>query len=520
MSGNVIPFNQIPPNLRVPLFYAEFDNSQAGVSQPVQRRLIIGQSTTAQPAVPVYVPSAAWAASTFGPRSQIANAIAAYIANDPVGELWALPLADATGSSAATGTVTVTGTATAAGTLNLYIGAGPTPFSPTAQPLQVGVNVGDTATVIAGNIAAAINANTPGSPAAYLRVTATSALGVVTLTAANKGTLGNQIPVVLNYLGARGGQVVAAGITVAIAAMAGGATDPSLATIATMLGVQPFDFIATPYSDLTNIGDTSALMSFTGGRWSYSSQIYGHVFSAHSDTLANLITYGTALNDPHTSIFAVNQASPTPPDIWCAAAMGQMAPSIVIQPNRPVQSLALIGVLPAPAANEFTFSNQQTLLTSGLAVAARGASGVAQIVRAVTTYQTNTYGQADTSYLDTETMYLSMAIIRALQAAVTQKFPRALLADDGARIPETPPGQTPVLLTPSIIKGEMVAQYGAMVDAGWCENETGFAAGLTVQRNVNDNSRVDILYDPYYVSGLRVLAVLNQFHLQAAQAAA
>ncbi len=515
MSGTgIVPFATIPPNLRVPLFYAEFDNSQAGVSQPVQRRLIIGQATTSVPAVPVYVQSASWAASTFGARSQLAARVAAYMANDPVGEVWALPLADAASSAAASCTVTITGTASAAGTLWLYVGAGPTPVSNVAAPITVGVTAGDTATVIATNVAAALTAAT------YAPVTAAAAAGVVTLTAANKGTLGNAIPVVLNYLGAEGGQSVPAGVTVAITAMTGGATDPSLSTIATILGSQSFDFIASPYSDSVSLGFTTAMMNFTSGRWSYARALYGGVFTAHADTVANLLTYGASLNDPHLTDLAVNQASPTPPWIWDVAFMAQFAVSSVIQPNRPVQTLVLAGVLPAPAASEFTFSQQQSLLTTGMAVAVRSPSGgTAQIVRAVTTYQLNAYGQPDQSYLDTETLFLSAAIMRTLKAAITQKFPRALLADDGTRIPATPPGQTPVIVTPGVIKGELIAQYGAMVDLGLVENEAAFAAGLTVQRNANDNSRVDVLYDPYYVGGLRIFAVLNQFHMQAQQAA-
>lgn len=511
--SDLIPFANIPPNLRVPLFYAEFSNVAAGVTQPVQRRLILGHATAAVPAVPIYVASVEWARSTFGPRSQLAARIAAYRANDPVGEVWALPLADATSSAAATGTVTITGTATGAGTLFLYIAPVPSRTGAVA-PLQVGVNVGDTPTVIAGNIVAAVTA----SP--YLPVTAAAVAGVVTLTAANKGTLGNGIPIILNYLGAEGGQVTPAGVTVAIVAMAGGATDPVLTGLAATLGSQPFDFIDSPYSDATSLQSTTALMNDSSGRWSYAQALYGHVFTGHSDTVANLLTYGAALNDQHLTALAVNQGSPTPPWMWTAALTAQFAVSSVAQPNQPVQTLVLQGVLPAPEAAEFTFTQQQSLLSSGMAVAVRGPGGVAQIVRAVTTYQFNSYGQSDTSYLDAETMFTLMAVIRTLKGAITQKFPRALIADDGTRIPVTPPGDVPVIVTPKIISGELIATYGGMVDGGLCDNEAAFSAGLLVQRNANDNTRVDVLFDPYLVSGLRIFAVLTQFHLQALQAAA
>ncbi|MBW4089898.1 MAG: phage tail protein [Proteobacteria bacterium] len=506
MSGtSLIPFSNIAPNTRVPLFHVEFSNVAAGVAQGVNRRLIIGQATATVPAVPTYVASTAQAQSVFGPRSQLAARIARYKLNDPVSEVWALPLADAASSAAATATVAVTGTATANGTVPLYVGD---------TLVQVGVATGDSATVVATNIAAACTAST------FLPATAAAATGTVTLTAANKGTLGNALPIMLNYLGAEGGQTVPAGLTIAITPFAGGATDPSLATIATMLGVQPFKYIGSPYSDDTSLGFTGAMMSDASGRWSDAQQLYGHIFSGHADTVGNLLTYGAGLNDQHLTVLASNQASPTPPWLRDVALMAKGSVSADIQPNQPWQTLVLLGCLPAPAASDWTFSEQQSLLTSGIAVSARGPGGVEQIVRAVTTYQVNSYGQPDQSYLDTEDMYLNMAVVGALKNAITQQIPRALLADDGARVPVTPTGGVPTVVTPSIAKGLLVTQYGTMVDAGWVDNIAAFTAGLIVQRNANDNSRLDVLYDPYYVSGLRVFALLNQFHMAALAAAA
>lgn len=39
-------FKDIPNNLRTPLFFAEFDNSQANTATATQRTLIIGQMLT------------------------------------------------------------------------------------------------------------------------------------------------------------------------------------------------------------------------------------------------------------------------------------------------------------------------------------------------------------------------------------------------------------------------------------------------------------------------------------------
>src|SRR5450830_1277505 len=104
-----IPFKNIPANIRVPLFYAEVDNSRANSAQTNQRALIIGQITaagTAVPNVPVISQGVADAAVAGGQDSMLALMTAAYRANDTFGEVWYLPLADDAAALAASGTVT------------------------------------------------------------------------------------------------------------------------------------------------------------------------------------------------------------------------------------------------------------------------------------------------------------------------------------------------------------------------------------------------------------------------------
>jgi len=500
-----IVFSNIPPNLRVPLFYAEFDPTQAASSQPVQRTLIVGQASASVPATPVpsFVASTDWAGSQYGYDSQLTAMIAAYKANDPVGEVWALPLADAGGATKAGGSITIAGTASVNGTLFLTLAG---------TDIQVGVTSGQAAAAIATNVAAAITLAAAQAPLPMGPGTVSS--GSVPLTATNGGTVGNQMSILLNRLGGKGGQVTPAGLTVTIVAMTGGATDPSLTNISTWLGSAAFDFIYSPYSDTVSLGFTSALMNDTSGRWSYAAQVYGHVWTAKQDTVANLQSYGAALNDQHLTVLGVTSSSPSPAFLRGAARLGASVPSLKAQPNRPLQTLLAYGVLCERPDQDIGFASAQALLSVGIALDKPTGSGP-QCMRAVTTYQSNRYGQSDTSYLDTETMYLSMAVIRRLKAAVTTQLPRALLADDGTPIAATPNGDTPVVVTPGVIKSLMIADYNSMVASNWVERPDLFIRGLIVQRNSQDPSRVDTLFDPYYVGGLRVFAVLTQFHLQA-----
>jgi phage tail sheath gpL-like len=508
MSGSVVPLT-IPANLRIPLFYAQFDNSQAGVNQQPTAYLVLGQATTSVPATLTYIASVAQAASLFGPNSQIVAEIAAIIANDPVTPIYAVPYVDASGSTAATGSYAISGTATAAGTLAAYVAG---------QVVAVAVTVGMTAAQAAAALAAAINAfvySQAGLQQAALQlpVTAAASSGAVTLTADNKGTLGNGIPLMLNFRGTLGGESTPAGLTVAITAMSGGAGDPSLATLPTILGNQTFDFTCNPWRTTTQYAFTTSLMSDTGGRWSYSAQLYGHVFSAAIDTPTNLLTLGAELNDQHLTVFGVSTGSPTPAYVWAAAIMAAVAPSLQAMPNRPLQTLAVQGVLGEPQGQSFTFSQQQALLTGGIAVVAGSQGGGAQVVRAVTTYQVNAYGQSDQSYLDTETLFSIMLFTRTLKGMVTQKYGRCVLAVNGTKV-----GFGLPVVTPDIVEGDIVAEYATMETLGLVENSAAFAAGLVVAINDNDPSRLDVLVDPYFVSGLRIFATLVQFHLNAVAA--
>lgn len=86
-----IPFTNIPSNLRTPLFFAEFDNSQANTASTTQRTLIIGQTradSTLPANIPLLVSSTATVAGLSGAGSMLHGQMAAYLANDTAGEIY------------------------------------------------------------------------------------------------------------------------------------------------------------------------------------------------------------------------------------------------------------------------------------------------------------------------------------------------------------------------------------------------------------------------------------------------
>ena len=491
-----IPFKQVPANIRVPLFYAEVDNSQANNAQLNQRALIIGQITSAGTGtvnVPVLSQGVADAALVGGPGSMLHLMTQAYRANDTFGELWYLPLADAGGAVAATGSIAITAAPTATGVLSFYIGG--VRISQTVLPTQ-------TSAQIATALAASINA-TPNLP-----VTAAASTSTVTLTAINAGPCGNDIDLRVNYLGAPGGEVLPAGLTYTVTAMASGATAPTLTTALGNLGSMPFDFIICPYTDTTSLNALQTLLNDTAGRWSWSQQIYGHVFAALRGTVGALQTAGALRNDQHASIMGFYD-SPTPNWLWAAALGAQAAISVRADPGVPMQTLVLQGVLAPPLQSRFQITDRNTLLFTGISTYFVSDDGSVRIDNLVTTYQKNSFGAPDNSYLEVETMFLLAYVLRDLKTVVTSKYSRSKLAANGTRFAA---GSN--VITPNVIRADLISRYRYLESLGMVQNATAFQAALIVQQNATNPNRVDVLWPGTLINQLRIFALLAQFRLQ------
>ena len=491
-----VSFNNIPQGLRVPLFYAEMDNSMANSANTSLRTLLIGQTnddaTHADIGKLVLVSRTEQAALIGGAGSQLHAMHRAYRNNDAFGEVWALPIKMSTGTAAAGG-ITFTGTATVGGVVNVYIAG---------QRVQVPVVATDTAAMVATAAVAAINAVTTLPVKA-----AAGTAGAVTLTAKFKGLSGNDVTIQLNRLGTAGGETMPLGITATITAMTNGAGAPDLATALAALGDEPFEFIAHPFTDTASLDALAAWMNDTAGRWSWIKQIYGHVYSAKRGDLGSLVTFGKARNDQHATVHGFEPLVPQPAWEVAAAWTARTAVFIGADPARPTQTGVLTGIDPAPAGSRWMKSERQSLLTSGLATGYY--EGGYRIDRGITTYQRNAYGAEDDSYLDSETLHTSAYVLRYVFGIITSKYGRHKLANDGTRYG---PGQA--IVTPAVIRGELTAAYRELEYRGIVENAELFKQHLIVERNSANPNRLDVLFPPDYINQLRIFALLNQFRLQ------
>jgi phage tail sheath gpL-like len=491
-----ISFNQIPSNWRMPLYWVELDPSMAGLPATLGRSLLVGimaAAGSAAPDVPIPVASQAQADALFGKGSMLACMFRTFFANNWANPVWGLPLAEPTGAAAA-GSILVATAPSQAGTIQLYIAG---------KNVPVYVAASDTPTIVGASIEAAINAN------ADLPVTALATAGDVAITAKFKGTEGNEIMLSDNYYGSVGGETLPAGLTLTYTAMTGGTGVPLMTTAIANLGETEVDYVCMPFTDSTSLLAWETEFGFSdSGRWGFIRQHYGQLFNAKRGTLSALLTFGDTRNSAQSSVLCVEATSPTPSYEWAAAYTSKAARALVNDPARPLQTLSLDSCLAAPSQGRFLLSELNQLAYGGIATQ-RTVTTVAMVMRESTTYTKNLYGDSDDAYELVTTLATLTKLLRNQRQAITSKFPRHKLADNGTRF-----GAGQAIVTPNIIKAELVAEYRIDEFNGLVENGNAFKANLIVERDPNDPNRVNVLYPPDLINQLRVFAVLAQFRLQ------
>ena len=484
-----VPFAAIPNTLRLPFFFAEVDNSRANLGSRPQRTLIIGQlgaSATLAANVPVLCEGKDWTRTTAGAGSMLADMVETYRAIDTFGETWLLPLADDPAGVAATGSIAVSGTPTAGGVISLYLGG---------DLVSVPVTTTMTATDIATALRAAITAGVD------FLASAGGSGTTVALTAKNKGPLGNDIDLRLNYRGGRNGEANVPGVTLTLTPMASGATAPSLTNALLALVDKDFDYYAFPYTDTTSL---NAIQAFLALRWAWNRQQYGGAFGALRGTFGNLATFGTARNDPRMTVMGFN-GSPDPSWRWAAAYCAASAVSLRADPGVPLQQLPLSGIKAPPIESRFAMEDRNTLLFDGISTFSVADDGTVAIERAITTYQKNAAGLPDDSFLDVERMFSLAYVLLDIRSYLQSKYARCKLADDGARLP---PGTQ--VLTPILLKADIVARYRFNAQLGYVQDVDSFKRDLVVERRAGNRGRLDVLWPVVVIDQLRQIALLAQ----------
>ena len=501
-----ISFNNIPDTIRTPGTYAEVDNSRAlkGLAQNPHKVLILGQKlSTGSVAFDTLtaVSKDGLADGFFGPGSVLARMCNTFKDNNPNTELYAMALGSGIAGGAAGGSVMFSDMMdgdTASGTATIYMMVNGTQY----QHVYVS---GETPVAVALAFKSLINSD-DNSP-----IQAAVNAGSLYLSAKLSGTLGNYINVRWNYYE---GQSVpptfsGTGLTSAImshyVSMNGGSVDPDLDDAWAVIEDEQFQYIIQPYIDATNL---TAIEDELADRFTALEDKQGHGFAAVRGNQASCTTLGNSRNSPHNTIMGAYD-SPACPEEWAAALGAQAAFNLNSDPARPLHTLQLKGILPPPTENRFTRAERDILLYDGIATFITVA-GKVQLERCITTYQTNSLGIKDVSYLDIQTLATLNEIRDQYKIRMSNRFiqPRFKLADDGFPVQ---PGSK--VVTPSGIGQEIIALFAQLQNIGLIENLDHFVENLVVERNAADRNRVDVLLPPDLINQFRILAGVIQFIL-------
>jgi phage tail sheath gpL-like len=487
----VISFNSIPVGGRVPGSYIEFDSSKAisGLPAAPSKILLIGvrrATGTVGALVATRVVTAAQAVEAFGRGSQLARMVAALKKVNDRTEAWAIAVNEDAGGTAATKDITITGPATGAGTLALMVAG---------TKIPVGVAAADSAAAIATAVSTAVNAR-PDLP-----VTASVVGPVVTLTSRHKGAFGNDLDVRVNYYQ---GEALPSGVGFAVATGVSGTSNADIAPALAAIGDTPYQTIILPYADPATLATIETELASRAGPLR---MIEGMAYGGLAGTQGALATIGASRNSQYVSLIGAKN-SPTPPYEWAAAYGGQVAFYGSIDPARPFQTIPLSSVMAPVQQDRFTAQERELLLKDGISTYVVDAGGNVVIERAITTYQVNAQGLDDIAWLDVNTPLTLFYIRLAVRTRISSRFPRHKLASDGTKFS---PGQA--IVTPKIIRAELIALFRDLEQAGLVENLDQFAADLIVERDPTDPNRVNALIPPDLVNQFLVFAGRVEFRL-------
>ena len=466
MASKNITFEQIPASIRKPGKYAEFNLKLAVRTLPgnLQKTLIIGNRLAAG-TVPagtiVDVFSDAEAATYFGHGSIAHRMVKSALKTNRYLALQVLPVDDAGAGIAATCTLTITGPATGVGVLTANIGD---------DLVQIAVASGDAATAMAASLKAQFDA-LPDLP-----LSAGVAAGVLTLTAKNKGTLGNGIKV--------SASVTAPGVGAVATAMTNGATDPTLTAALAIAFTAGHNVLASPWTDSTSLAALRNHLDNAGDGIEKRGAVAAVGFTG---TLSAATTAMIGCNPQRiTGALVPNTTTPA----YEVAASYAALIAFEEDPAMPLNTLVLSSVSAPPLANWLGRNEQENCLYNGITPTEVGPGNVVQIVRAVTGYIVNATGTPDISLLDLTTIRTLDYTRKAIVERESLRFPRS---KKSKRVKAQ-------------MREEILDVLYKLEELEILENVADNEPGVLVEDDLQDPNRLDARIPADVVNGLHVVA--------------
>lgn len=331
-------------------------------------------------------------------------------ANNAV-EIYALPRADAAAAVAAVYELTVTGPATTDGQIDIFWGDG-------TWNTSTRVAEAATATDIATNIAADIDPSFP--------YTAVAAAGKVTLTAKNKGTVGNGLTILPNWHNRM--NYLPTGVSIAIAQTTQGSVDPVALDYQTVLGECCYCCVAMLYS---NPDWQDGMIEYLEAAWSCDKpQCFGHGYTYNQGSLGAILATDT--NSGTISRLAQCPSDPVLGYLKTAAYAAISCCSTVDNPELsiqgPVNGVLTCTLQPESCTQCFSFDEQNQLRDNGFVVTVPVAGGTGEltspmITNDITNNRYDASGRANATFRDVNS--------RRLAAETADEFAKQLQMYNG-----------------------------------------------------------------------------------------
>ena len=472
-----LPGNYVETNLGVgPV-------SGSDVSYPI---LLVGNKTTAGDATPdttVYGPTSALPLQTeqdcinrFGAGSEIHRAFLRVTdpirgAGNQTTAVYAIAVTESVGVAASLIITYATNAIAPGGSTRIWVGD---------EFVDVPVATGDTPTVIAANAVLAVNAKTKWA------VTATSALGVLTLTAKNKGLRGNWL---------RGQATISSAISTTVSGAlvptyftGGTVADDSTAALAT-LASQRFYYNVSAAEDAVQFG---ALATQVAAQALPAVGQRMRCFGGSIDTQANAITIASGRNAARGEYVNIPAADWTPFEIAAHAAACYARLETKPKPRHNFSGFGngpnenAIWKLPAPRSGATqTAAQLNTAIKNGLTPIGVNANGSTYIVKRCTTKCLNG-ANPDFRSRDAHKVTVTDFFADDWYAKLNAQFSGKDLTDDPSQGQHVPGAS---VATPSTIKGALFQLIDLYNNNDQLQAADTIKKNAVVQREVTPTTR-------------------------------
>ena len=499
-----VPLTGLSANDPVPGQYVEVNFAQGADSAGTGLRaiLIIANKSTAGDAtadIAIYGPPSPFVPTAPQPLATVQDSISRFgqgseahrmykrvVAVNQTTPIYVICPLESVGA-AATLVVTFAVTATNAGSVRTWVGD---------DFIDAPINPGDTPTIIAAAVASAVNSKLDWA------ANAVAAVGVLTITAKNKGLRGNWLRGSSNIVGTGVGTTSSVAIPTFFT---GGTTADSNANALATILTQRFYYVVSAAEDATQLG---AVLSQIGTQALPTQGLRQCSFAGSIDTLANVTTIATGINSARCEIPWLAQADLTPAEL---AANYAAVCSLYESSTTPRLNLSGFGLSANDASNwkvraprsGFVPSRSQrlTALNNGITTINVLPTGTTYLEKRVTT---RSLSGANNDYRIRDPHKVRVCDFFADDWVAKQQaqFQGKVIGDDPVPGQRTP---GPLVLTPRVMKAAAWKLIDDYADKFLLQNPDQIKAAVICNREPGTTSRVSTRF------ALQVIDIADQF---------